>query len=53
MSVQGRLEQFLGLPSQPKRDRDGTRVDSSYFANETPYEKEGDTVSYRAIGSPK
>ena len=53
MSVQGRLRQFLRLPSQLKRYRYGTKVDLSYLSNETPYNKEGDTVSHRAIGSPE
>ena len=51
MCVRGRLDQFLGLLSQPKRDQDGTRADLSYFLDETPNNEEGDTVSHRAIGS--
>ena len=53
MHVWGRLSQFLRLLSQPKRDRDGTRADPSYFSDEAPNNEEGDTVSHRAIGSPE
>ena len=51
MRVWGKLGQFLGLPSQPKRDRDGIREDLSYLSNETPDDEEEDTVSHQAIGN--
>ena len=53
MHFRGRLGKFLGLSSQTKRDSDGTRAGLSYLSNEAPDDKEGDTVSHEAIGSPK
>ena len=53
MHFWGRLGKFLGLPSQTKRDSDGTVAGSSYFSNEAPDDKEGDTISHEVIGSPK
>ena len=53
MHVRGKLGPFLGLPSHPKRDRDGTKANPSYLSDEIPDDEEGDTVSHWAIGNPK